>query len=69
MQLRPNLDENRRMANETYNSRMSDLPSGKAIRRFWIAWLVLLLTLLAGLIMIILIATVVGDPAHISPAG
>ena len=47
----------------------TDPPSGKAVRRFWIAWLVLLLAMLAGLIVIVLIAAVEADPARISPAG
>jgi hypothetical protein len=69
MQLRPNPDENRRMEDGCHNVYFPDLPSSKAIRRFWIAWLVLLVAMLAGLIIIVLIATVVGAPAHISPAG
>ncbi len=46
-----------------------DLPSAQAVRRFWIALLVFLLAMLAGLVVIILIAAVAADPAHISPAG
>lgn len=46
-----------------------DLPSAKAMRHFWNAWLVVLLVLLAGLIFIILIAAVEADPRPISPAG
>lgn len=48
---------------------MQELPTGRAMRRFWIGWLVLLLAMLAVFIVVILIAAVVADPARISPAG
>ena len=48
---------------------LTDPPSGKAVRRFWDAWLVFLLVVLASLIAIVLIAAVAADPASISPAG
>jgi hypothetical protein len=44
-------------------------PSGKAVRRFWTAWLILLLAMLAGFIIVILIAAVAADPARVSPVG
>jgi hypothetical protein len=49
--------------------RLTYLPNARAVRRFWMAWLVLLLTLLAGVIIVILIAAVMADPTPISPAG
>jgi hypothetical protein len=51
------------------NQAVFDPPSGKSVRRFWTAWLVLLLAMLAGFIIIILIAAVAADPARVSPAG
>lgn len=46
-----------------------ELPSASAARRFWIAWLVFLLALLVGFVVIILIASVTGEPARIPPVG
>ena len=46
-----------------------DPPSGKAVRLFWTAWLILLLAILGGFIIIILIAAVAADPTRVSPAG
>jgi hypothetical protein len=57
------------MDNEAHNVLVTDPFNSKSVRRFWMAWLLLLLAMLGGLIVIILIASVVADPARISPAG
>jgi hypothetical protein len=54
---------------EASNLVVSEISSGKAVRRFWSAWLVLLLAMLAVLIVIVLIAAIVADPGRISPPG
>lgn len=44
-------------------------PSGQAVRRFWLAWLVFLLVLLAASVSIILVGALSTDPASIPPPG
>ena len=53
----------------THPQPIPELPSGSAVRRFWISWLVLLLVLLAAFVVIILIAALRAEPVSISPAG
>jgi hypothetical protein len=61
--------DNRRMNDEAHNVLVTDFPSGTAIRRFWLAWLVLMLAILVCLIVTILIASIDADPGRVSPVG
>lgn len=50
-------------------STFREFPDARSVQRFWMAWLVLLLGLLAGLVIVVLIAAIAADPTSISPAG
>lgn len=55
------------MDTQAPNPSASERPSSKGVRRFWIAWLIFLITLLAAFTVIILIAAVASDSGNIPP--